>query len=802
MTMHRAWLLILLLLLSFNGQVLAQQGGAASAVTPPAGPIFIPSIPTITNSESATPSTRPTITNRPQSGVQRDPVAEENLRGVPPAPPAQAEPPNEFQAFVATSVGRFLPMFGYSLFDGAPTTFAPVDRVPVTSDYVIGPGDEIVIRAWGQVDINYRATIDRNGAIHIPQIGSLTVGGLRYQDLHGFMRSAIGRVFRNFELNVNLGQLRSIQVFVVGQAKRPGAYTVSSLSTLVNALFASGGPSANGSMRRIQLRRGNAVVTEFDVYDLLLKGDKSKDVRLLPGDVIFIAPVGDLVAIAGSVNQPAIYELKAGTSLSDLIQLAGGLSTVAAGQKAKVERITDRRVRLVDEVELDSSGLAKLLQKGDVVQIYAVSPRFENAVTVRGAVASPGRFPWREGMRVRDVIPDQDSLIVPDYWVRLNRAARFSTIPEQRAGEQRLGDPRAGEQRLGDPRAGGQRLGDPRSVEQRPGEPRLGDPRERVEVRRLFDEINWDYAVIERLNPADLTTSLVPFNLGRAVLEGDPAHNLVLRPGDMVTIFSRIDIPVPAARQTLFVRLEGEVRTPGIYQVMPGETLRQVLTRIGGFTPNAYLYASEFTRESVRIQQQKRLDEAIERLSQEIERAATSRAQAAIDDKQNVQSQNEAQRRLLERMREVRATGRVVLKVNPDQTDLREVPELALEDGDRFFIPSRPSTVGVMGSVYNQTSFVYEPTKRVNDYMQLAGGTTASADSSRTYIVRADGTVTGRAQSSFFNVMPSEKMNPGDTIVVPENLERFVLTRQLRDWTQIFYQFALGVAGLKVLRDF
>lgn len=787
MRLHRACLLMFVLLLAFHGRAVAQFGGTGSGVTPPAGPVFMPSIPTITNAQPGAPAARPGATNQQQPGVPRTPFPEEASKVAPTPPPFAAEPPNEFQEFVATSVGRFLPLFGYNLFDGAPTTFAPVDRVPVTSDYVMGPGDEIVIRAWGQVDIDFRATIDRNGAIHIPQIGSLTVGGLRYQDLHGFLRTAIGRVFRNFELNVNLGQLRSIQVFVVGHARRPGAYTVSSLSTLVNALFASGGPSAGGSMRQIQLKRGNKIITEFDVYDLLLKGDKSKDARLLPGDVIYVAPVGDRVAVAGSVNQPAIYELKPNTSLADLIQLAGGLSTVAEGQKARVERITERRTRQVDELDLDRAGLARMLSNGDVVQVLAVLPRFDNAVTLRGAVARPGRFPFRDGMRVRDLIPERDALIVADYWTRLNRAAGFATLPDLRPGEQRLGDSRAGEQRLGDPRA---------------GEQRLGDPRAKVEVRRLFDEINWDYAVIERLNPADLTTTLVPFNLGRAVLENDPAHNLALRPGDMVTIFSRTDIPVPVARQTTFVRLEGEVRTPGVYQVMPGETLRQVLTRIGGFTPNAYLYAAEFTRESVRIQQQRRLDESVERLSQEMERAAALRAQATIDDKQNVQGQAEAQRRLLQRMREIRATGRVVLKVTSAQTDLREVPELALEDGDRFFIPSRPSTVGVLGSVYNQTAFVYEPTKRVNDYMQLAGGATRSADTSRTYIVRADGTVTGRAQSSFFNVMPSEKMNPGDTIVVPENLDPFVLTRQLRDWTQIFYQFALGVAGLKVLRDF
>ena len=198
----------------------------------------------------------------------------------------------EFQEFVAQSVGRYLPLFGYNLFEGVPTTFAPVDNVPVTPDYVVGPGDELLIRAWGQVDIDYRAVVDRNGMINIPRVGNVTVAGIRYQDLSGYLRNAIGRIFRNFELLVTLGQLRSIQIFVVGQAQRPGSYTVSSLSTLVNAVFASGRPLARGSMRRIQLKRGDKMVTEFDLYDLLLRGDKSKDAQLLPGDVIYIPPVG------------------------------------------------------------------------------------------------------------------------------------------------------------------------------------------------------------------------------------------------------------------------------------------------------------------------------------------------------------------------------------------------------------------------------------------------------------------------------------------------------------------------------
>lgn len=666
---------------------------------------------------------------------------------------------NEFQEFVFQSLGRPLPMFGHNLFSGVPSTFAPVDRVPVTPDYVVGPGDEIVIRAWGQVDIDYRATIDRNGAINIPRVGNINISGIQYKDLEGFLRSAVGRVFRNFELNVTLGQLRSIQVFVVGQARRPGSYTVSSLSTLVNALFASGGPTPRGSMRAIQLKRGDKVVTEFDFYDLLLKGDKSKDAKLLPGDVIYIPPVGGLVAMTGSVNEPAVYEIKSGASLGAMVDFAGGFTTTAEGNKATVERIADRKTRKVEEIALDKSGLARPLRDGDLVRIYALIPKFDNAVTLRGNVARPGRFPWREGLRVRDIIPDKEALISPEYWQRQNAAPTTRSV-----GQDRL----------------------------------------RVDVKRTFDEINWDYAVIERLNYEDLTTQLIPFNLGKAILENDPTNNLQLRAGDMLTVFSKQDLTVPVAKQTKYVKLEGEFAVPGIYQILPGETLRQLVARVGGVSANAYLYGSEFTRESTKEFQQKRLDEAVDQMEREIQRQAASGSASALskDEVENLKAQSETQKQLAAKLRQIKASGRIVLELPREQVQVKDFPDLVLDDGDRLFIPAKPSTVSVVGAVFNQNAFLHRPGQRLADYLGRAGGPTKDADTGSIYVVKADGTVASRRQSGWLiSGFESDQLMPGDTIVVPETLDRFRLTKELKDWSQIFYQFALGVAGLKVLKD-
>jgi len=731
---------------------------------------------------------------------------------------------NEFQKFLAEGMGQDLPLFGADLFLNPPSTFAPAEGVPVAPDYVVGPGDEVMVRAWGQVDIDVRAPVDRNGLITIPSVGAVPVAGVRFQELQGVIAARLGKVYRNFELSVTMGQLGGIQVFVVGQANAPGSYTIGSTSTLISALFAAGGPSAAGSMRNIQVRRANKLVAEFDLYAMLLKGDASKDVRLRSGDVIFIPPVGRLVAVTGSVNMPAVYELKdADTSVADVLGWAGGLTTTAKVQKVTVERIRNRSARQVEEVALTGEGGKRVVQDGDVITVYAITPKYENTVALRGFVAQPARYPWREGLRVKDLIPDRDALVSPEYWRRRNDLLAFRG--ENLKREALNGDPdslRATPsplQQLREAEAARQEKeridgltdeslarGNLVPVEQTRAD-RMGvlrDPRNyrpRNDLRNL-EEISWDYAVIERLQD-DLTTTLVPFNLGKAVLQGDPQHNIALRPGDIITVFSKSDIQVPADRQRRFVRLEGEFHNAGIYQVQPGETLRQLVVRVGGVTASAYMYGAEFTRESTRITAQKQLDESIDRLEREVQRVAVDRARngTSVEDIQSQKTQLDAQQALVTKLKKVRATGRVVLEMPAENANLKDLPDLPLEDGDRLYIPPQPSVVSVFGAVYNQNAFIYRDSKRADDYLVQAGGPTRSADEGAIYVLRADGTVVSKRQKSWFGGIGGERVMPGDAIVVPEDFTSVSLTKELKDWSQILYQFALGVAGLKVLKQ-
>lgn len=786
---------------------IAAQTSPADRSAPP-----IERLPTVITN---VPAVVPTASDTQLNPQLQDRAEEERIsRALAQLPP---EPDIEFQDFVASSLGYKLEIFGHDLFSNVPSTFAPLDRVPVTPDYLIGPGDELLIRAWGQIDVNYRATVDPTGAIYLPKVGTISVAGIHYDQITPYLKSAISKVFKNFDLNVTMGRLRSIQVFVVGQVRRPGSYTVSSLSTLINALFASGGPTKRGSMRHIELKRQGKVVSNFDVYDLIANGDKSKDVPLLPGDVIYVPPVGRLVALAGSVNLPGIFELKDHDTLGQVISYAGGLTATAAGQRAILERIDQRHTRKADEFPLSADGLNRELQDGDVVRFLHLSPKFENAITLRGNVAVPGRYPWHEGMRVKDLIPNREFLVPYEYWKRQNLLARNpagqsfqlnDNIQRSRYGD---GGPEPATKSAnvpgGDGAHGGARAasgnnndGDSGRQMSRVEEQHLSQQQLKNEIKRSVAEINWEYAVIQRMNPDDLTFHLLPFNLGKAI-EGDDSQNLTLQAGDVITIFSQADMQVPIAQQSKFIRLEGEFLSAGVYQVQPGEKLLHLINRAGGITSQAYLYGAEFTRESTREDQQERLDEYVNNLDRSIERVAGGQRALNAEEAVAERATLEGQRRLVDKLRQVKATGRIVLELKPNANGLNQLPDLVLEDGDRLFIPFRPVTVNVIGAVYNSNSFIYKPGKTVGDYLRLAGGATKDGDKGRAFVIRADGsTVSRQAHSKFyFSSFDSLRLMPEDTVVVPEKLDKGATLRGLKDWTQIISQFVLGAAAAKVL---
>ncbi|NYF78210.1 SLBB domain-containing protein [Granulicella arctica] len=844
-------------------------------------------------SKSLTQSRQPTLGNGQQDS---DTQTERNGRYVNQNFPEAPVQLTAFQRLAAASVGKVLPIYGANLFTNVPSTFSPVDRIPVTPDYVIGPGDELLIRMWGQVTLDGHFTVDRSGNVYIPQVGAVRVAGVSFAQVTDYLRTQIGRTFRNFDLNVNIGQLRSIQIFIVGEARRPGSYTVSSLSTLVNALFASGGPSPMGSMRSIQVKRGKEIVTTFDLYDLLLKGDKSKDVQLVSGDVIYIPPVGPMVALAGSIDTPGLYELKSESTVKDAIALAGGLSTLAQNKDVRIERIAHHDSRTVLDVKLDGVGMATPLSDGDILEISPIIDGFKDAVTLRGNVAEPRRFAWFPGMRIKDLIPDKDALLTRDYWQQRNELGlpvldstpdvrryapdtpiaqvngrgvsptRSSTalmlnLPNAQDSDTNVyghgpqfsldgssvtdnnsntatqngamnssttssnaaSNITAGTTNLSsDDSSRSTRNGALAFQADRNDAPGGNDgssasgtslsagvtgaarrfPRKNAVVLSAPD-VDWAYAVVQRLNRADLTTQLIPFNLGRVVIDSDNTQNLELQPGDVVTVFSKADIRVPQSQQTKYVRLEGEFKAAGTYSVAPGETLRQLVARAGGLADNAYLYGSQFTRESTRVLQQQRLSDYAADLDRRIKLAEANAANNALnpqDEVANIAGLQNA-RTVAMRLSQLKATGRIVLNVRPDSSTIADIPDLPLEDGDAFVVPQVPLSVDVFGSVYTQNSFLYNSHKRAVDYIREAGGGTRTADVKRSYIVRADGSIISRQFSSalFTGNFDSIHLHPGDAVVVPEQVDKRPLLRNLVDIATIIGQFGLGIAAINVL---
>ena len=662
-------------------------------------------------------------------------------------------------------------MYGYQLFENR--RYESLANGPVPGQYVVGPGDDIDLKIWGSADLALRLTVDRTGHITIPKIGPVMVAGTRTDQLEALLKSRVGKVLTNFELSASLGRLKSIQIYVVGHARKPGMYTVSGFSTLISVLFESGGPSATGTLRNVQLVREGRTVSTLDVYPFIQDGKAAGDEVLMNGDVLVIPAAGARGAVVGAVEIPAVYELKKeGQTLQELLGFSGGLKVLASPHKAVIERIKPDQIhapRAVIEIPLDKDGLQTKVHDGDLVTLQPMHPQFANAVTLRGNVAYPSRYSHTAGMRVADLISQKYQLIHRDYFDRKNALVQREKSSEKKPGES--------QEVLN-------------------------------EIKNILDEVNWDYAVVERLNATTLRPQLIPFNLGKAVNDKDPAHNLLLEPGDVVTVFSIKDLPVPMEKRTQFVRLAGEVKVPGVYQLQPKETLPALIQRAGGLTSGAYAYGTQLTRESMRQLQQENLDRAVRRMETSLSGQFGAQVQNASEaDKGSAQAQTQAlQKSMLERLKLLKASGRIALEMAPDAIDY---PSLLLEDGDNIVVPHRSDFVAVFGAVMLETSLIHRPGQTVAECLEKAGAM-READLDGALLIKADGTVVAnRAMRSWVGWGNASFMNarvyPGDAIFVPELVDRRTPYTQFiqgaKDWTQLLYQFGLGAVAIKTLRN-
>ncbi len=673
--------------------------------------------------------------------------------------------PNAFQTYIFQSTGQFLPIYGSALFNQS-NPFAALSSVPVPSNYIVGPGDEILLRVYSAaIDFDQTLVVGRDGTIPLPKIGPVMVAGKHMSDLEPYLKGQLSRIIADFNLSVTLGKLRGIEVYVVGQARAPGKYIVSSVSTLINALFATGGPNSNGSLRNIQLVRSGQVVGTLDLYGFLSTGDTSHDLHLEQGDAINIQRIGQQVALMGSTPTPAVYELMPTSKpqpLNDIIQLSGGVPAWTTPLKASMERIDPQQDKplFAKALVLDAKGLATPVRDGDIVTLFPIKPAYDNAVTLHIADASPVRVPIEPGAHIRDIIPNRAALLTSGYFMRrFNMSATGANA---------------------------------------------GSELERI-GRNDQDQINWGEAIIERVTDTDQQHQILSFNLEQAVVKGDPTQNLALMPGDIITIFSQKDVQVPLDSQIRMVRLQGEVNAPGIYQLQPGETLRQLVARAGGVTSRAYIYGTEVSRLSVKEQQVKNLDTIIRQMELQLNgnlntvnlsSDLASSAQTVIERRSREQFQQK-----IAALRTIKPNGRVVMELDPYAHTL---PDFMLENGDEIKIPYMPGSVLAVGAVYNENSLIYRPKRTVADYLKVAG-INPQAEVDKTFVVHADGSIATTGQDHWFMAdnVQALRLMPGDTIVVPEKYSTesgySVFMRGLIDWSTAMGQIGLAAVAIKVL---
>jgi protein involved in polysaccharide export with SLBB domain len=717
--------------------------------------------------------------------------------------------------------------FGYDLFDGVPSTFAPATDVPVPAEYVVGPGDTIEVQLIGNTKGRYSLVVGRDGRINFPELGPIAVSGRRFEAVRSEIEARVREQMIGTQASIGIGELRSIRVFVLGDAETPGSYTVSGLSTMTNALFYSGGVKKIGSLRNIQLKRGGRTVSTLDLYDLLLKGDTSADRRLLPGDVIFVPPVGATVGLSGEVRRPAIYELKDEVTVAQLVQLGGGLMPEADPSIATIERVGDNRARITVDIDLRSqAGLAQKLQSGDTLRVPTIRPILEDSVVVRGHVYRPGEYQFRPGMRLTDVITSLDDLkpnadqryllirreMPPDRRLRVfstnleralaepNSAQNFELAPrdeiyvfDTESGRDRIIEPLMRElqmqSRIDRPTPEVSVAGKIKIPGKYPLEPgmRLSDL---LRAGGSLDEAAYGgkaeltrYSVLEGESRA---AELIEIDLA-AVLAGDPSADIPLKPFDYLVIK---EVPLWAAQEEVEVR--GEVRFPGRYPIHRGETLRSVMERAGGLTDLAFIEGTVFTREELKERERKQLQTLATRMESDVAQLSLIAAQETGRDTSSALTIGQS---LLANIRNAKPVGRLVIDL---QRSMGAAPgseqDIVLKDGDRLLVPRVTQEVTVVGEVQSATSHLYRTDLSRDDYIAMSGGLTQRADDDRIYVVRADGSVVTGSNAWFGG--GAADIRSGDTIVAPLDTERM---RPLPFWTAvttIIYNLAIAVAAI------
>ena len=710
--------------------------------------------------------------------------------------------------------------FGYDLFSGVPTTFAPATDVPVPSEYVMGPGDTVNVLLFGNNNAQYQLVISREGAINFPEIGPISVAGLSFEELTTVITQRVEEQMIGVRSSITLGELRSIRVFVLGDVQQPGSYTVSGLSTMTNALFVSGGINDVGSLRQIELRREGQIVSTLDLYDLLLRGDTSGDERLQPGDVIFAPPIGDSISIYGDIRRPAIYEINGENSVEEVVELAGGFRSNADRSALRLERLMPGGVRAYDiNLAIPTDGIQSL-QDGDVLIVPSRVEQLDNAVRLSGNVFQSGLYPWDEGFTLTDLISSRE-LVKPGSdlrYVLVRREIQPNVLTEvfsidlQAAWENPKGpqDPilqsrdtvyvfdrlnsrqpiilelleeqrqqRFRGENIPVVRVGGQ-VASPGEYPLELGMTIADLVRAGGGLTEAAYNLEAELIRYNNINGRSMQTEIIRVNLQDSLQDVGMA-NLILSSYDYLNIKV-----VPNWNAQQVVELVGEVNFPGLYPLLEGETLKDVLERAGGFTDRAFPDGVLFIREELVQREADQLENMANRLEGDLQSLST--------DPQSAQAAA-AGLALVSRLRNTEPVGRLVINMDDILSD-EYGQSIVLRNNDRLYVPPISQEVTVLGEVQYPTSHLYQEGLARDAYISMSGGTTENSDESRIYIVHANGGVDIDNGSRWFVGQNHSEIMPGDTVVVPIDTS-MPLIPMWASATQVIYNIAIAAAALQ-----
>ncbi len=721
--------------------------------------------------------------------------------------------------------------YGYALFESNEAGFEPPMTGPVPSDYIIGPGDVVQVQLFGNESRYFEIEVTREGQANIPLLGPLSVSGLPFSAVRDELQRRVDESLIGTTVSVTMGALRTIRVFVLGDVNRPGSYVVGGMATISSALYRTGGVSQVGSLRSVELKRRGETVGTLDLYDFLLRGDTRNDLRLQDGDVIFVPPVGKQVSIYGAVRRPAIYELRDEVSVRDVLGLAGGLSADSYPDGTQVERISDRRERtMIGLGAAYSSGSEFRFNDGDVVRVPRVLPDIRGVVNLAGRAFRTGAYQWFDGMRVIDLV---GSLELLEEDADLNYALirredpvsrRLSVFSVDIAAA--LAAPggtdnavlESGDTLILLPESLGRQKRVQSVLDELRSQTSVDDPHPVVTINGAINA-RGQYPLETGMRVSDLLvaggglsesafrikaelfryttgtakreTDVVDLDLN-AINRGDSSADVVLQPHDVLRVSA---LPEWNALRT--VELVGEVLYPGEYRIREGETLGDLLERAGGVTQDAYPGGSVFLRESVKANEREQLAILTDRLEAELITLGLSTGAAQ-------QAGNlAAQQSVLQKIKDAEPVGRLVIDLEASLAGDGRATDIELRDGDRLLIPKRPQFVMVMGETQRTAAHLYDDRASVADYLQKSGGFTRSADKKNLYIVRADGSIEASRGSAWLarNGVMNLRLEPGDTIVVPQFLGR---ARQLDVWrgvSQVLYQLSISIAAIQSFND-